>query len=237
MSPDRPETTDDRPTRRAGVSGRAILVATLLAVALAATMIGLSLTQASPGGGASEGIGTTLADGTSVGAPDAPVTIDMFSEFQCSVCQAFANTNEKQLRAAYVDTGKVRLNYKHFVIFGDESMQAALASEAAAEQNKFWEFYDVVMAARPSAKTEGDLTTADLQMYAQQIGLDMDAFNDSFLSGRYRERVDQDFADGVARELRGTPTFFINGEKVEGNVPFEKLAARIDALLGEGASE
>jgi protein-disulfide isomerase len=180
MDTDLSNAQDEQRTQAVGVTRRALLVATVLAVALAALLVGLSTADSSSRGSAEAG--TSLADGTSIGSLDAPVTIEMFSEFQCSVCQAFANTNEKLLRTTYVDTGKVRLVYKHFVIFGDESMQAALASEAAAEQNKFWEFYDVVMAARPSAKTEGDLTTADLQMYAEQIGLDTEAFKATALS-------------------------------------------------------
>ena len=234
MSRDRSGKPKARQVDEAGVGRRAFLGATVLAVLLAAILIGISIAQTTEGNVGADGSEYEFADGTSLGSPDAPVTIVMYSEFQCSVCQAFAAGTEKELKSVYVETGKVRLEYKHFVIFGEESMQAAIASEAAADQNRFWEYYDVLMAARPSAKTEGDLTTADLQRFAEQIGLDMEEFNSSLSSGKHRDKIDRDFNEALALELRGTPTFFINGEKVEGNIPFPKLQERLDKLLGEG---
>jgi len=104
---------------------------------------------------------------------------------------------------------------------------------AAAEQNKFWEYHELLMALEASPKVEGDLSTAVLQSLAEEAGLDMEAFNAALSSAKYQDYIDRDFDEGLELELRGTPTFFINGEKVEGYMSFETLHGTIEALLGE----
>ncbi len=168
--------------------------------------------------------------GTSMGSASAPVTIVEYSDFQCSICQHFALTTETELARAYVQTGKVRFIYKHFIVFGDESILAAEASEAAAEQNMFWPYHDLLMQAQASPKAE-DLTIARLESLAEQVGLNMTAFKAGLESHKYREKVSRDDSEGRASGVTGSPTFFVNGAKGTGNVPFEAFQQLIEEIL------
>ncbi len=222
--------------KKPSVGRRALVGANMTAIIIAAVLIFLSrvaqpaeLSELPPSY-------QVLASGTSLGLANAPVTIIVFTDYQCNVCQTFALTTEKKIMKAYVETGKVRLVFKHFVVYGEESMQAAMASEAAAEQNKFWEYHDLLMKMRFSSKVE-DVTTAKLQNLAEQAGLDMEAFNASFLSEKYREKVVQDCNEGKALDVRGAPTFFVDGRKGQGDVSFASFQNTIEALLEESKTE
>jgi protein-disulfide isomerase len=167
---------------------------------------------------------------TSRGSPSAPVTIIEYSDFQCARCQQFALTVEKQLEAAYIETGKVRLTYKFVNGWGDESLHANEAAACAAEQGKFWEYYFLLMEQRFSSSKE-DVTAEKLQSLAQQLGLDMNKFNASLLSGKYEAQIRQQDAECRALGVTGTPTFFINGMKKAGAENLQDLQNVIDPIL------
>lgn len=173
--------------------------------------------------------------GTTKGSPDAPLTMFMYEDFQCYYCQEFALTTEKELEEAYIETGKVRLIFKHYVIEGEESMQAALASECAAEQNKFWPYYNLLMQTRASPEEE-DLTTAKLESVAQAVGLNMTAFNTCLQCEKYKEKVDGDKEEGEALGITSTPSFIIDGGMAVGNPPFAKFQEVIEQMLKESAN-
>lgn len=170
--------------------------------------------------------------GTSIGSPDAPVIMVMYSDFLCSACQQFAATTEPELRKAFIETGQMRLVYKPFIVNGEESILAAEAAESAAEQNEFWPYYDRLMQAKLSSH---DLSIEKLEGLAEGLGLDMTAFDVDLRSGKYHDQVISD--DAEARELgvRGPPTFFINRMKGLGNKPFEAFQKVISEIL-EGSS-
>ena len=114
-------------------------------------------------------------------------------------------------------------------------MRSALASECAAEQNKFWPYYNLLMQIQASPKEE-DLTTATLKSLAQELDLDMAAFNTSLESEKHKEKVIRDDAEGRAAGVTGTPTFFVDGAKGVGHPPFEKFQEVIEQLLKESAN-
>lgn len=173
--------------------------------------------------------------GTSLGSPQAPVTIVVYSDFQCSACQQFAATTEKELESSYVATGKVRLIYKHLIVHGEESRLAAQASECAAAQGKFWPYHDLLMQMRASPEKD-DLSIATLEGLAQQVGLDMAAFDASLRSGKYDAKVTSDDAEGRALGVPGTPTYFVNRMKGSGYKPFAAFQKVVEELLKESAS-
>src|SRR4051794_10018496 len=86
----------------------------------------------------------SIAFGRSLGRPDAPVHLIVWSDFQCPACKAFADTNEPQLIRDYVTAGKLRLDYRDLVIIGPESAAAAAAARCADQQGKFWPYHDVL---------------------------------------------------------------------------------------------
>jgi len=159
----------------------------------------------------------------------------MYSDFQCYNCQEFALTTEKELEEAYVETEKLRLVFKHYVIFDEESMRAAMASECAAEQEKFWPYYDLLMQTRASP-WEVDITTATLESIAQAVRLNMAAFNTCLQSEKYKEKVDRDKEEGEALGVTSTPSFIIDGGMATGHPPFAKFQEVIEQMLQESAN-
>jgi protein-disulfide isomerase len=142
------------------------------------------------------------------GRDDALVTIVEWSDFQCPFCAREAPVIAK-LRAKYGD--ELRVIYRHFpVLFHPDSMIAAEAGAAAAEQGKFWAFHDQVFA------HAGELARADLEAYAKAAGLDVARFRAALDDRRFHDAVVVEGAAAEALGVDGTPTFFINGQPVIG---------------------
>lgn len=140
------------------------------------------------------------------GAEQAPVTVVVFADFQCPHCRMEA----PKLRKA-VDSfrGRARLVYKHFPLMGhDQAKIAAIATEAAHEQGKFWEMHDLVF------ENQMDLSEANLYKFAEQIGLDMEKFKASFSAEKGKAVVEADKAAGEKLGISGTPAVFVNGREV-----------------------
>lgn len=142
------------------------------------------------------------------GNPEASVAIIEFSDFQCPACGlAFLAVND--LIAKYGD--KIKFQYRHFPLAGIHpyAYRAAEASECAADQGKFWEYYNLLFANQQS------LTRSALQSFAQKVdGLDAELWQDCLLSGVKRQRVDADAAEAEKQGYNATPTFLLNGQKV-----------------------
>jgi protein-disulfide isomerase len=137
------------------------------------------------------------------GVASAPVTVVVFADFECPHCAAEA----PKLRAAIqAFRGKAKLVYRHFPLSGHERAKvAAMATEAAFAQGKFWEFHDKVFS------NQSALEDADLIRYATEIGLDVAKFKADFAAKKGAEQVEKDRAAGEALEIQGTPAVFING--------------------------
>ncbi len=164
------------------------------------------------------------------GSPSAPVVVMLCTDFQCEHCQQFALTLEPQIEQLYIATGKVYWRYKFTTGFGTESRRANLAAACAAEQGQFWQYYYLLMQQHASPRIN-DLPLKKLQDLAQQLGLDMDKFNDSFMSNKFADWVDRDNAEIRALGVNETPTFFINGTRKAGAKDLPELQAIIDPLL------
>ena len=169
----------------------------------------------------------SVGSGPSLGAASAPVTIIEFSDFQCSYCKRFWAETLPQLKEAYINTGKARFSYGHFAILGKHSEQAALASECAAEQGKFWEYHDQLF------KNQGGLafTEAKLKQYARDIGLNADAFGTCLGTGKYREKVERETTAAGNLGGRGTPFFMVNQRLLVGAQPYSVFQKMIDEEL------
>jgi protein-disulfide isomerase len=165
------------------------------------------------------------------GNPDAPITMIEFSDFRCPFCARYATETEPRILSTYVDTGLVRLGYKHAAYQGEQSMWASEASECAAEQDQFWPYYDHLIGLL--AEGERDFTREKLKGYAEEIGLDTAAFNACMDSERYAELVLNETRNAQALGIRGTPTFLINGLPLVGAQPFVAFEQQIEPLLEE----
>lgn len=159
-----------------------------------------------------------------LGSPDAPLTITVFSDFECPNSKA-AFPILRQLADLYRD--KVKFIFRDFPL-AEIHPNAFLAAEAGAcahEQGKFWPMHDKMF------QNQDKLTVDDLKFYAIQIGLDEKKFNDCLDSRKYQIEVTKDLIDGTAAGVRGTPTWFIGNEKVEGVIPLESFKKIIDYIL------
>lgn len=155
------------------------------------------------------------------GGEMARVTVVEFADFECPYCGQSASALEELLRHY---EGKVRLVFKNFPLTAHHhSMPAALAAMAAHRQGKFWQMQERLFANQSSLERE------DLFRFAEQIGLDMERFRRDFESEAVAQAVQADRQQGDALELSGTPTFFVNGRRVEGGL--EELTPMIDEEL------
>lgn len=163
------------------------------------------------------------AVGPDKGPTDAPVTIVVFSDFQCPYCARSKGTLDR-VWAAY--PGRLRVVYRHFPLsFHKDAPKAAEASLCAHEQGKFWSFHDALYDAQ-------DLLDVDsLKLHANRLGLDRAAFTTCLDSGRMKAAVERDLAAGQELGVDGTPAYFINGLPLAGAQPEEAFRALIDEEL------
>lgn len=152
----------------------------------------------------------------SLGNADAPVLIEEYSDFQCSICRRYVTTLKDDVNAAFVDTGMVQVKFHHYIKYGEESILAGQAAECANEQGKFWEYHRTLYDNQKGIN-RGSFTNESLMMFAEQLELDTVAFETCLTSGKYREKVENDTETGKKRGVTTTPTFVVNG-KVVGNL-------------------
>lgn len=162
-------------------------------------------------------------DAPSFGPADATVTIVEFSDFQCPYC-TMAATAVNDIKKNYGD--KVRFVFRQFPLsFHADAHLAHQASLAAHEQGKFWEYHDKLFANQKALKRE------DLDKYAKEVGLDMKKFKDALDTGKYKKTVDDDLALGQQVFVQGTPTMFINGERVANPTDFSVIEGEIKKVM------
>jgi protein-disulfide isomerase len=158
-------------------------------------------------------------DDPQFGNLNAPLVIVEFADFGCpwSREESFII---RELATKYAD--RVSYIYRDFPLddLHPDARLAAEAGECAAELGNFWAFHDKLY------QNQQNLSYDDLIGYAREVGLPEDAFVTCVDEGRYAAEVQQDFIDGVRAGVRGTPTFFLNGRRVEGAIPrdiFEEI--------------
>ncbi|MFA6447609.1 MAG: thioredoxin domain-containing protein [Patescibacteria group bacterium] len=162
------------------------------------------------------------------GPVDAKVTLIEYSDFECPYCAKNYDT-VAQIKAAYPKD--VRIVFRHFPLsFHPEAQKAAEASECAADQGKFWEMYDKIFAANKAGKMGVDVWKQD----AKDLGLDTTKFNNCLDKGDKASRVAEDQTEGGNAGVGGTPATFINGQLIEGALPFDSFKQAIEAAGGKG---
>ncbi|MCI0550170.1 MAG: thioredoxin domain-containing protein [Anaerolineae bacterium] len=188
------------------------------------------------------------AERNTAGVADAPIKIEEFADFQCPFCERFFEQTEPLLIEHYVATGKVQFVYRSMGNFVSrnlggartESQDAAAAAYCAGDQGKFWEMHDALFA-NVLGEDVGSFTDRRLAAIAEKVGLDMTEFNECYNSGKYADQVQQDFEDGQAAGVNGTPgfvvTYTVNGETktklIEGAQPFSTFQQELEAILNE----
>jgi len=162
------------------------------------------------------------------GPAAAPVTIFEWSDYQCPYCKR-AQEILARLQAEFPET--VKIAFKDFPLRShDRALPAALAARCAGAQGRYWEYHDLLFVAQP------DFSRDQLVGYARRLGLDAAAFTECLDSARFQEAVLADQREGRDAGVRATPTFFINGRKIEGALSIEAFREVIQRALREAGA-
>ena len=166
-------------------------------------------------------------DDAVLGNENAPVTIIEFSDYQCPFCERFWSQTYPLIKSEYIDTGKVKLIYRDFPLTSIHpiALPSAIAAECVREQGgdeAYYEMHDKIF------ENQASLSESNLKKWAQELSYNIDSCLDS---EKYLSEVESDLKEGAAAGVRGTPSFFINGQPLSGAQPFSEFKRIIDAEL------
>lgn len=175
------------------------------------------------GSGQAELASVGSEDDPALGPADAKLTIIQFADFECPFSREVYTT----IRSLMSEFGgqSVRFVFRDMPLddIHVNARAAALAASCASSQGKFWQMHDKLFA------NSDRLAPPDLRAYADQIGLDLRAYDICLADPATAAEVEADLRAGTAAGVRGTPTFFLNGRKIEGAIPpdiFKELIKR-----------
>ncbi|MEW5987326.1 MAG: thioredoxin domain-containing protein [Chloroflexota bacterium] len=206
--------------------------------------LGAAYTQApGPNDGIAQATATALAarpvdvpvdDEPTLGSPDAPVTIVEYSDFQCPFCRRHFDNTLPQLQA-YIDTGQVYYVFKDFPLHSihpqaQKAHESARCARELGGDESFWTMHDLLFINQDDWGGKADHVEV-FKSLAAEAGLPQAEFNECLDSGRYAAAVNVDVAEGQGFGINGTPTFFINGQRLVGAQPFAVFQQAIEAII------
>lgn len=158
------------------------------------------------------------------GNADAPLELVEYGDYECPHCgRAYPILKSIQQQLG----SKLKFVFRNFPLSESHphALNAAVASEAAGAQNKFWEMHDIIY------ENQRHMNDRDLLQFAVAIGIDVDKFAADFDNNIYQQKVETDFESGMRSGVNGTPSFFINGTKYEDSWDEESLLQYLKSLL------
>lgn len=163
-------------------------------------------------------------------AEDEKAVLVEFLDFECEACGA-AYPLVEELRADYGD--QVTFISRYFPLPGHpNSMNAALAVEAAAQQGEFEAMYQRMFETQKDWSHTGKSRADTFRGYARDLGLDMDAYDQAVDDPATKARILLDKSDGAGLGVTGTPTFFLEGEKIQPSTE-EEFRTLIEEAIGQ----
>ena len=179
-----------------------------------------------------------LADGRALGKANAPVTLNVWSDFQCPVCGQFAEMVEPSLIRNYVQAGVLRIIDHDAAFQGqrsssayDESVESAAGARCAAEQGKYWQFHNLLFA-NQVGENQGAFRDERLRAIATKAGLDVAAWDACRATGQQQAAVRAETDAAVKLGVNATPTMDLNGQVIVGLKSAAELGAMIEAAAG-----
>lgn len=161
-----------------------------------------------------------------LGTAKPKVTIVEFADFNCPLCKnSFPKIREISLKYK----NDVKIIYRDFPLY-ENSLDLALAARCAGEQGLFWLMHDKFF------QNQGNFDLNQLPDLANQIGADINKFNDCLAQKKYLKDVQIDYSDALSLEVKGTPTWFINGYKISGDIPYDLFIQIIEKLINDSSS-
>jgi len=171
-----------------------------------------------------------------LGDLNAPLTMVEFGDYQCTFCKKFFHETEKSILTNYVETGKVKILFKDFIVVpGNDSVNAANAAHCANDQEMFWQYHSTLYNNWDGEGT-GWASFERLHQFASTLGLDMDKFSECVSKSKWKELVDSSIVDGRTLGVSATPTFFIIDQnnkvlKITGAQHYDVFQEVFDSLL------
>ena len=157
------------------------------------------------------------------GNPNAAIVLLEYGDFECPHC-----------RRAYPIIQKIQRHFKDDLCFVFRSFpltqshphaeHAAEAAEAADQHGKFWEYHDRLY------ENQHALDDASLSIYADELGIPVEQFDEAIATGAFKDMVQQSFMSGVESGVNGTPSFFVNGSRYDGSWDYEDFSAYLNSL-------
>jgi protein-disulfide isomerase len=169
-------------------------------------------------------------NGSYLGSMSAPVTMVEYGDYQCPFCGSFYVNTWPALKSEYVDTGKVRFQFQDMAFLGPDSTLAAEGAHCAGDQYRFWEYHDYLYA-HQGLENSGWASTAQLNQFASELGLDTTQFAACLNSAKYLQEVQNETAAGHQQNINATPGFLINGTILMGAQPLASFEQVINAAL------
>ena len=172
----------------------------------------------------------TTAEPWVLGSPSAPVTIAEFADFECPACGSFANITEPDVRKRLVETGKARFEFYPFPLeIHRNTWDATLAAACAGDGGKFWEMHDRLFQGQFEWNTQvTDNPRKVIRKYAEELALDMKAYDQCMETEKYRPRIQASYNHAVSSGATQTPTFLIAGRLYPGDIPFDRIRQLVD---------
>jgi len=180
------------------------------------------------------------------GQETSTVTLTEYGDFECPACGAFFPL-VKQVKEQFKD--KIRFEFKNFplVQIHGNTTAAHRAAEAASKQGKFWEMHDLLYERQASWRSQGAVTHTGQQLsgnnptgifegYATELGLDLDQYKADVKASNTIATINADIAKGKEAGVTGTPTFFLNGKKIEDQSTIDS-ADKFSTLIENALSE
>lgn len=170
-----------------------------------------------------------------LGAPTATVTVEEFADFQCPTC-AVVHTKMKEINSLY--SGRIKFIYRNFPLpMHKNAYDASTAAEAAGLQGKFWAMQDQLFTNQQAWSNSNEARKL-FEEYAVKIGLDTNKFQADVMGLQTKKRVDDDLARARALGISGTPTIYINGNKLAfEQMEVSQMRQIIDAELARAGSQ
>jgi protein-disulfide isomerase len=159
-----------------------------------------------------------------LGPVHAPVSVVEYGDFECPNCKQAAPAVKLVLNQF---SDQVRLIFRHFPLeeVHPHSLHAALASEAAGAQGRFWQMHDMLF------ENQRHLKVRQLRNYAEKLELDMERYESDMNNDLYLQRIREQIAGGERSGVRATPTFFINGALQDVSFGLQSLVDGVEAAL------
>jgi protein-disulfide isomerase len=169
------------------------------------------------------------------GSEQAPITIIEFGDYQCPFCGEWYQQVSPKLNEKYINTGQVELIFVDYPFLGPDSYPTAFASFCAEEQNKYWEFHEIVFVNQGNTN-DGWANAENIRGFAENIGLGMEQYDQCMNSTAFKQKIDDNLQIGREHGISQTPTFIVvsnTGEyqKIEGKQPLVVFDEIIQGMI------